>query len=83
MIYISTKNSDGQTVTIGMAHLESLNVKTGDTVKEGDNIGSAGSTGNAKGTPKSEEHVHLTVTVAGEKMNPQEHFAKAQIEKDK
>lgn len=63
VVWVEKTNPNGDTVKIGMAHLDSLNVKTGDVVKEGDVLGTEGSTGNAKGTKKAEEHVHLSVRV--------------------
>lgn len=43
-------------------------------LKRGDLLGTAGSTGNAAGMPASEEHVHLSVRVNGQLVDPQTHF---------
>ena len=71
---VGTGKNAGDTVKIGMAHLDSLSVKTGDVVNAGDPLGTAGSTGNAAGMPASEEHVHLSVRVNGSLVDPQTHF---------
>jgi murein DD-endopeptidase MepM/ murein hydrolase activator NlpD len=65
---------DGHTIKIGMAHLSKIDVKSGDSVKEGQPVGMSGATGNAQGVPVSEEHVHLTVRVDGNLKDPQAHF---------
>jgi RHS repeat-associated protein len=65
----------GHTVRIGMAHMSTIAVKDGQHVREGATmIGTSGDTGNAKGLPVAEQHVHLTVRVDGEVRNPQPHF---------
>jgi len=69
-----TGQNAGDKVKIGLAHLDSLTVKSGDVVKAGDQLGTAGSTGNASGMAKSEEHVHLSVRVNGNLVDPQTHF---------
>ncbi|MGN1114198.1 MAG: murein hydrolase activator EnvC family protein [Oscillospiraceae bacterium] len=46
-------------------HLTSLNVKTGDTVKKGQKIGSVGSTGNSTGF-----HLHFEIRYQGTYLNP-------------
>jgi len=73
VIWVTGKNGADK-VKIGMAHLDSVSIKNGDKVQEGDSIGTAGSTGNAKGMSKSEEHVHLSVRVNGKLTDPQQHF---------
>jgi murein DD-endopeptidase MepM/ murein hydrolase activator NlpD len=63
------------TVKMGMAHLDSLNVATGDSVTEGaTQLGTTGDTGNARGLPVAEQHVHLSVTVNGARVDPQQYF---------
>lgn len=47
---------DGQTVYIYYCHLDSFNVKKGDTVKAGQKIGTVGNTGNSSGS-----HLHYEV----------------------
>lgn len=51
---------DGQQYKTVYAHLESINVRLGDTVKQGDVIGDANNTGNSRGS-----HLHLTVKLVG------------------
>ena len=75
VVYISAK-VNGEVVTIGMAHLDTKSVKTGDVVKEGDPIGTSGVTGNAKGNPIAEAHVHMSVKINGVETDPQKHFEK-------
>jgi RHS repeat-associated protein len=73
VIFIEKKEG-GHTVRIGMAHMTAITVKDGDTVKEGQAVGTSGTTGNAHGLPAAEEHVHLSVKVDGEYTDPQTHF---------
>lgn len=69
-----TRTEGDKTTVVGLAHLDSVNVKTGDVVQEGDDIGTSGTTGNASGLPKDEQHVHMTVRVNGKITDPQKHF---------
>jgi murein DD-endopeptidase MepM/ murein hydrolase activator NlpD len=73
VMFIETKRG-GDTVRIGMAHMTSVTIKDGDKVKEGQPVGTSGDTGNAKGLPVAEQHVHLSVKVNGEYVDPQKHF---------
>jgi murein DD-endopeptidase MepM/ murein hydrolase activator NlpD len=47
------------------AHLSSIEVKTGDAVKEGDRLGRSGSTGLAAG-----DHLHFTTLLGGRPVTP-------------
>jgi RHS repeat-associated protein len=70
-----TKRENGHTVVVGMAHLNSVSVRQGETVTEGQSaVGIAGSTGNARGMPAAEQHVHITVRVDGRLVDPQAYF---------
>lgn len=73
VVFIDTKR-DGKTIRIGMAHMTTVTIKEGDKVKEGQPVGTSGDTGNAKGLPVAEQHVHLSVKVNGEYVDPQKHF---------
>lgn len=57
---------------IGFAHLSSINVKEGDRVRPGHPVALSGNTGQSSGP-----HVHMTVTVDGQKVSPSEYFEKA------
>ena len=74
VIFITGVNDNGDIVKVGMAHLDSISVKNGSTINEGSTVGTSGNTGNALGMSKSEEHVHLSVRVNGNIVNPQKHF---------
>lgn len=70
----ATVGSD--TIKMGMAHLDNLSVKVGDVVTEGiTQLGATGETGNAVGLPVAEQHVHLSVTVNGLRVDPQQYFS--------
>jgi murein DD-endopeptidase MepM/ murein hydrolase activator NlpD len=49
------------------AHLASLEVKTGDTVRQGEQVGRVGSTGRSTGP-----HLHFEVTQAGRRVDPEQ-----------
>lgn len=61
----------GWNVFSSYCHLDRLNVKSGDTVKKGDIIGTVGSTGFSTGP-----HLHWAVTVHGVFVNPEEFLDK-------
>jgi len=69
------KVENGKTIKIGMAHLDSISATNNSTVTEGEEVGTSGTTGNADGLPQDEQHVHLSVRVNGETVDPQTHFA--------
>ncbi|MGM0562955.1 MAG: RHS repeat-associated core domain-containing protein [Pseudomonadota bacterium] len=71
-----TRKDNGIMTMVGMAHLDSIAVNNGEIVGEGDLVGRAGTTGNASGMPKNEEHVHMSVRVNSVIVDPQEHFEK-------
>lgn len=58
--------SHGNGVQTYYGHCNSINVKAGQTVKQGEKIGAVGSTGNSTGP-----HLHLEVRVNGVAYNPQ------------
>lgn len=60
------KDSQGNTIESLYGHLDSANVKVGQTVTEGDVIGVPGDTGHAKG-----EHLHMEVRINGNPVNPE------------
>ena len=49
--------------------MDSLNVKTGDTVKKGDQIGTVGSTGYSTGP-----HLHFELWRKGRAVNPEKYI---------
>jgi len=54
------------------AHLKFVDVSKGQVVKVGEPIGISGTTGNAQGLPKNEEHLHFSVISAtGERLDPE------------
>jgi murein DD-endopeptidase MepM/ murein hydrolase activator NlpD len=57
-------SEDGRT-RIGVAHLSAQNVKTGDKIAAGQEIGLSGNTGRSTGP-----HVHYTLTIDGQKVDP-------------
>ncbi len=61
-IYVKIKciGSDGRTYIFTYAHLNSTNVKTGDVIDAGANIGEMGATGDVTG-----DHLHLSVNEEG------------------
>ena len=54
-------NGDEDILYAFYAHLNRADVKAGDTVKKGQQIGLTGDSGNAKGLPKNQEHLHFEV----------------------
>ncbi len=68
------KNVNGKSVKIGMSHLDSISVADKSKVTEGQSVGTSGTTGNAEGLPKDEEHVHVSVKIDGVAVDPQKHF---------
>jgi murein DD-endopeptidase MepM/ murein hydrolase activator NlpD len=52
---------DGKTLYAYYAHLSSILVAKGDSVKQGDSIGATGNTGNAKNLPRKEDHLHFEI----------------------
>jgi murein DD-endopeptidase MepM/ murein hydrolase activator NlpD len=67
-VTIKSRTADDKIVYIKYAHLDKVDVKVGDIIKEKDIVGTAGNTGNAgdpdgdgpkKGISSSEHHVHI------------------------
>jgi hypothetical protein len=52
---------NGKTLYAFYAHLATISVKKGDSVKEGQQMGTTGKSGNASNLPKSEEHLHFEI----------------------
>ena len=57
----------GDGVTTRYAHCDRLDVRPGDTVEAGEQLGTVGSTGRSTGP-----HLHFEVRIEGEAVNPQE-----------
>ncbi|GAB4261745.1 MAG: hypothetical protein Kow0079_18100 [Vicingaceae bacterium] len=58
-VIIKSTLEDGSTIFIKYAHLDKINVKEGQEIKEGEVFGEAGTTGNASGLPENRQHVHI------------------------
>ena len=65
--YVMLYHSDGSSTVY--AHMSSLAVSAGQTVKQGDVIGYVGSTGNSTGP-----HLHFEVRVNGGTVDPMQYF---------
>jgi len=61
-------NGNGTTTLYG--HNLENSVKEGDYVEQGEVIGTVGQSGNAKGQPESEAHVHFEVRENGRRVDP-------------
>lgn len=59
----------GNNVKSAYAHLNSIDVKEGQEVKNGERIGSAGNTGNSSGA-----HLHFELRINGEHVNPMDYI---------
>ncbi len=60
--YVTIAYKKGKkTYYVRYLHLSLINVKVGDTVQEGEIIGWTGKTGNARGLPRSQDHLHMDV----------------------
>ena len=66
----TVKIDDGSGTVTLYGHNSDNAVSVGDTVQQGQVIGTLGQTGNAAGQPDSESHVHFEVHVNGELVNP-------------
>ena len=66
LIEITSKDADGKKIKIRYAHLEQVDVKSGDSVSAGDEIGKSGNSGNAKDTAY---HLHLEVLFEGKRVD--------------
>ena len=61
--------TDSKGYTTKYAHMDSLNVSAGQSVKKGDNIGKSGNTGSSTGS-----HLHIECLYNGEYYNPLFYF---------
>ncbi|NLZ45268.1 MAG: peptidoglycan DD-metalloendopeptidase family protein [Clostridiales bacterium] len=61
--YVTVDHGDG--IITGYAHMSSISAKVGDTVSQGDVLGTVGTTGYSTGN-----HLHFSVRVNGEFVNP-------------
>lgn len=66
----TVKVDDGSGTVTLYGHNSENSVSVGDTVKQGQVIGTLGQTGNAAGQPATESHVHFEVHVNGQLVNP-------------
>lgn len=64
--YVRIDHGNGLTTTYG--HMDSLSVKVGQRIKQGDVIGRMGNTGNVRG--RTGIHVHFEVSINGRKISP-------------
>ena len=65
MVEVTHEDYNGKTLVTRYAHLSSIDVKPGDSVNYGKQIGATGSTGNVTGP-----HLHLEVILNGRRTNP-------------
>lgn len=79
--YIVVKSEvNGENVFMKYAHLDQVNVKVGDQVSAGSEIGLTGNTGNAVNLPDDQDHVHIEASKGGEsfslenRINPEQFF---------
>ena len=78
VIFSGTMSGYGNTVEIDdhsgtvtlYGHNSENSVSVGDTVQQGEVIGTLGQTGNAASLPASESHVHFEVRVNGQRVDP-------------
>jgi RHS repeat-associated protein len=68
-IVISTELPNGMKLSIKYAHLDGVGVMKGDYVHSGENIGTAGATGNAYNVPF--KHVHVGAKLDGASVDPE------------
>lgn len=68
-----SKKVNGKTITYrsNYMHLDSMDVKVGDEVSEGQKIGGMGKTGNADKTPT---HLHFQIKINGKTVDPGSQF---------
>ena len=67
-IYLNMKGTDGAVNTALMAHLEQINVKEGDKVKQGNKIALSGRTGFWRGV--NGYHLHFGISISGKYLDP-------------
>jgi len=58
-LILGVKGDNGKTYYVEYAHLSETDVKVGSEVKEGDEVGKTGTSGNAEGLKGEDEHLHL------------------------
>lgn len=66
LVIIKGKDENGKTVYVLYAHLSKVDVKAGQKVQAGQQLGATGTTGNAKGLTGTDQHVHIEVSTNGE-----------------
>lgn len=69
-----TGTSYGQQVSASMMHLSVVGITSGAKISEGQVVGKSGDSGNAKGLPSEEAHVHMSIKADGKTVDPQAHF---------
>jgi murein DD-endopeptidase MepM/ murein hydrolase activator NlpD len=62
MIIIKGHDENGKVIYVLYAHLSKIEVREGQNVNTGDEIGLTGATGNAAGLPPNQQHVHIEVS---------------------
>ena len=67
-------NGKKETYRSNYMHLDRIDVKLNDKVKEGQVIGGLGNTGNASNLPESETHLHFQVKRGGSTVDPGSQF---------
>lgn len=78
-VTIEWEGDDGKTYTAYYAHLQSRNVKVGDSVKMGEEIGLNGNTGNARHTGC---HCHFDLQADGQSIDPLKFLSPAVVTPD-
>ena len=68
IITLEFTQEDGSKAYAFYAHLSAQNVQVGQTVKEGDEIGLTGNTGNAKTMTGDDEHLHFEYRTGGKNL---------------
>jgi murein DD-endopeptidase MepM/ murein hydrolase activator NlpD len=66
LVIVKGKDENGKTVYVLYAHLSKVDVKGGQKLTAGQQIGLTGTTGNAKGLEGTDQHVHIEVATTPE-----------------
>lgn len=69
--YVMIKHSDGSITLYGHMYENSITVRKGDTVKQGQVIGKMGSSGRSTGS-----HLHFEIRINGKQVNPENYINK-------